>query len=282
MIVHLNGRYLPKEEAHISPDDRGFLFGDGIYEAVRAHEGVFFRPNAHWQRMRNSLAAIEINGPTGAEAQTIAETLLEKNNLRGGEATVYLQITRGVAPRKHGFPQPPVAATVYGYAAALTPPREKWLSGVRVITAPDNRWARCNIKAISLLPSVLANHQAQAAGAHEALLIRDGVVTEGSHTNFAAVRNGTLITHPANKFILNGITRVAVLELCKELGFPVREIPILETELPALDEAMLLGTTSDVMPVVRINEWTIGDGRPGPVTKRLQQAFSKLVARERR
>src|SRR5437870_3703795 len=137
MIVYLNGRYLPKEEAHISPDDRGFLFGDGVYEVVGAHEGHFFRADAHWQRLRKGLAATEIVGPTDTEVQDIAETLLEKNGLHSGEATVYLQITRGAAPRKHAYPQPPVTATVYGYAAPFTPPHEKWLSGVRVITVPD-------------------------------------------------------------------------------------------------------------------------------------------------
>jgi len=281
MIVYLNGSYMTKEKAHISPDDRGFLFGDGVYEVVRAHEGCFFRANAHWQRLSKSLAATEINGPTDAEVQSIAETLLDKNGLRSGEATVYLQITRGVAPRKHGYPQPPVPATVYGYASPFTPPREKWDSGVRVITAPDIRWARCDIKSISLLPSVLANQRAQAAGVHEAILVRDGVVTEGSHTNFAAVRNGTLITHPANNFILNGITRVVALELCHALNIPVRETPVLESELCALDEAMLLGTTNDVMPVVRVNDWTIGDGRPGLVTRRLQETLREMMTRER-
>jgi len=280
MIVYLNGVYMPKEEARISPDDRGFLFGDGVYEVVRAHEGHFFRAASHWQRLRNSLAATEIVGPTDAEVQSIAETLLDKNGLRSGQATVYLQITRGVAPRKHGYPQPPVPATVYAYAAPFTPLHEKWLSGVRVITAADNRWARCNIKATSLLPSILANRQAQVAGVHEVLLVRDGAVTEGSHTNFAAVRDGTLITHPANNFILNGITRVVALELCKELNIPVRENPVPESELRALDEAMLLGTTNDVMPVVQINDWPIGTGRPGPVTRRLQNALAELVASE--
>ena len=280
MIVYLNGRYLPKEEASISPDDRGFLFGDGVYEVVRAHEGHFFRAASHWQRLRNSLAATEINGPTDAEVQSIAETLLDKNALRSGEATVYLQITRGVAPRKHGFPQPPVPATVYAYAAPFTPLHDKWRSGVRVITAPDNRWGRCDIKSISLLPSILANRKAQIAGVHEVILLRDSVVTEGSHTNFAAVRNGALITHPANNFILNGITRVVALELCKELSISILENPLPESELRSLDEAMLLGTTNDVMPVVQINDWLVGDGRPGPVTRRLQKALEELVARE--
>src|SRR6266542_2815311 len=163
MIVYLNARYLPKEEARISPDDRGFLFGDGVYEVVRAHAGKLFRADAHWERLRNSLGATEIVGPTDAEVQNIAETLLDRNALHSGEATVYLQITRGVASRKHGYPQPPVPATVYGCAATFTPLHEKWNSGVRVITAPDHRWGRCDIKSISLLPSILANRQAQVA-----------------------------------------------------------------------------------------------------------------------
>lgn len=281
MIVYLKGRYLPKAEAHISPDDRGFLFGDGIYEVVRASDGHLFRASSHWQRLRNSLSGIHIDGPTNAEVQGLAETLLEKNGLRSGEATVYLQITRGVAPRKHAYPQPPVPPTVYGYAAAFTLARGMWQAGVRVITVPDLRWARCNIKATSLLPNVLANQQAQATGAHEAILVRDGVVTEGAHSNFAAIRGGTLMTHPENNFILTGITRNVVLELCRELNIPVRESPIVESELQALDEAMLLGTTNDVMPVVQINDRQIGDGRPGPVTRRLQQAFRELVQREK-
>ena len=161
------------------------------------------------------------------------------------------------------------------------PPHEKWFSGVHVITVPDNRWARCDIKAISLLPNVLANQTAQAAGVHEAILVRDGVVTEGSHTNFAAVRNGTFITYPQNNFILPGVTRNVALEFCRELRIPVRESPVPESDLGALDEAMLLGTTNDVMPVVQINDGPIGDGRPGPLTRRLQKALQELVEREK-
>jgi D-alanine transaminase len=174
-----------------------------------------------------------------------------------------------------------VPPTVYAFAAPFTLPPEKSEAGVRVITVPDLRWARCDIKATSLLPNVMANEQAHAAGAHEAILVRDGIVTEGSHSNFAGVRDGVLVTHPVNKHILNGITRLVVLELCRELDIRVREVAVAESELPDLDEAMLLGTTNDVMPVVRINEWKIGNGQPGPVTRRLQQAFNELVAKEK-
>jgi D-alanine transaminase len=277
MLVYLNGQFLPKEQAHLSPDDRGFLFGDGVYEVVRSFDGHLFQANAHWQRMRTSLAATEINGPTATELQHIAETLLQKNGLHRGEATVYLQVTRGVAPRRHGFPRPLPPPTVYACSAAFTPPREKWDSGIRVITVPDTRWLRCDIKAISLLANILANEQAQSAGAHEALLVRDGVITEGSHTNFAAVRDGSLVTHPTNSFILNGITRGVVLDLCAGLNIPVSEVGIRAVELPLLNEAMLLGTTNDIMPIVQINDQIIGGGRPGPVTRQLQKAFQEFV-----
>jgi len=281
MIVYLNGSYLPKAELCISPDDRGFLLGDGVYEVVRAFDGCFFRAGAHWQRLKRSMAAIQINGPAEPEVQKVAETLLEKNNLRSGEATVYLQVTRGAAPRKHGFPQPPVPATVYAFAAPFNPPHEKWQAGIRAITVPDNRWARCDIKVISLLANVLANQQAQSTGAQEAIFIRDGAVIEGSHSNFAAVRDGALITYPESNYILNGITRMAVLELCWDLKVPVREFPLFEHELRSVDEAMLLGTTTDVMPVIKINDWQVGNGQPGPVTRRLQQALKELVSREK-
>ena len=280
MLVYLNGQFLPREQAHISPDDRGFLFGDGVYEVVRSFDGHLFQANAHWQRLGTSLAATGINGPPASELQRIAETLLQDNGLHRGDATVYLQITRGVAPRKHAFPRPPPPATVYACAAAFSPPREKWDSGVRVITVPDTRWLRCDIKSISILANILANEQAQSAGAHEAVLVRDGVVTEGSHTNFAAVRDGTLVTHPSNHFILNGITRGVVLDLCAGLKTPVIEAGIRAVELPLLNEAMLLGTTNDVMPIVQIDDQIIGGGRPGPVTRQLQKAFQEFVARE--
>jgi D-alanine transaminase len=277
MIVYLNGQFLPREEARISPDDRGFLFGDGVYEVVRSFDGTLFRAGAHWHRLSKSLAAIGAEGPPHRQVQEIAKTLLEKNSLTAGEATVYVQVTRGVAPRRHSYPFPAVPPTVYAFAASFTAPFEKWEAGVRVITVPDLRWGRCDIKATSLLPNVMASEQARVAGAHEALFVRNGLVTEGAHSNFAGVRDGTLITHPANRFILNGVTRLVVLELCRKLKTSVREAAVSEAELPSLEEAMLLGTTNDVMPVVRINDWTISNGRPGLVTRRLQQAFREVV-----
>lgn len=278
MIVFLNGQFLPKDQARISPDDRAFLFADGAYEVVRAYRGHLFRAREHWDRFHESLRALRIAHPAGLDFSATATELLKHNQLADAEATVYLQISRGAAPRKHAFPAGDVAPTVYGYAAPFTNPVEKWAKGVKVITLPDQRWARCDIKSISLLPNVLANQLAQEAGAHEAVLIRDGFAMEGSLSNFATVFNGVLHTAPRSNYILPGISRLVALGLCSALGIPVREFPVAEADLTRADEAMLFGTTNEVMPVVQINDRPIRDGQPGPVTRRLQEAFRDYVA----
>jgi D-alanine transaminase len=277
MIVHLNGQFLPKEQARISPDDRGFLFADGVYEVVRAYRGHLFRAREHWDRFDASLQALRIARPAGLDFSAVCTELLQRNQLADAEATVYLQISRGAAPRKHAFPAE-VAATVYGFAAPFANPVEKWAGGVKVITVPDQRWARCDIKSISLLPNVLANQLAQEAGAHEAVLVRDGFALEGSLSNFAVVMDGVVRTAPRSNYILPGVTRLVALGLCSALGIPVKEFPVAESELRCAQEAMLFGTTNEVMPVVQINDRKVGDGQPGPITRQLQQAFRDYVA----
>lgn len=276
MIVYLNGQFLPKTEARISPDDRAFLFADGAYEVVRAYRGHLFRAKEHWDRFDYSLKALRIAPPANTDFSAIATELLKRNQLLEAEATVYLQVTRGAAPRKHAFPAD-TAPTVYAFAAPFANPVEKWTNGVKIITLPDQRWARCDIKSISLLPNVLANQQAQEAGAHEAILVRDGFALEGSLSNFAAVLDGVLRTAPRTNYILPGISRLVALGLCSALRIPVREFPVAEAELKCATEAMLFGTTNEVMPVVQINDRKLGDGRPGPVTRQLQQAFRDYV-----
>lgn len=282
MIVFLNGQFLPKEEARISPDDRAFLFADGAYEVIRAYRGHLFCAAEHWNRFRDSLRALRIPYPAGVDFSGIANELLKRNQLVDAEATVYLQVSRGAAPRRHAFPAGEVAPTVYGFAAPFTNPAEKWAQGVKVITLPDQRWARCDIKSVSLLPNVLANQQAQEAGAHEALLIRDGFATEGSLSNFGAIFAGVLHTAPRNNYILPGISRQVALSLCSALGIPVREQPVAEADLKNAAEAMLFGTTNEIMPVVQINDQPVADGRPGPLTRQLQQAFRESVEEGRR
>ncbi len=273
MLVYLNGEYIAEEDARVPVDDRGFLFADGVYEVARVYEGRIFKMPEHLERMTDGLAAIRIDFPGIAELTDVAERLLDENNLRSGGATIYIQVTRGVAPRKHAFPagvRPTVFVAAKPYAE---PPLEYWTDGVAAIRYPDIRWARCDIKSVALLGNVLANQAAHEVDAFEALFVRDGVVIEGSHSNFAAVIDGTLVTYPRCNFILPGITRATVLELCMELGIPVHEGPVYDHELFQAQELMLLGTTTEVMPVVRVDGQPIGDGTPGPVTERLINAY---------
>jgi D-alanine transaminase len=284
MIVYFDGQYLPKDEVRVSPDDRGFTFGDGAYEVIRAYDGRLFRCEEHVRRLARSLGELRIEAPLldghGGMAHIAAE-LIGRNGLAGaGGAAVYVQVTRGAAPRKHAFPPLGTPPTVYVAASPLRPAPEAWQNGVGVILVPDIRWTRCDIKAVALLPSVLASQQAAEKGAAEAVFVREGVITEGAHTNFCALFDGVLVTHPATNLILDGITRRAVLGLCAGLGIPTREAPIPAQELMAAAEAMILGTTTEIKPVVQVDGRLLAGGRPGPVTRRLQAAFRALVAAE--
>ena len=278
MIVYFNGRFLPKEEVRVSPDDRGFLLGDGAYEVIRAYRGRLFRVQAHLLRLERSLRELRIAGLEAENLRAIAEELIERNDLGHGDASLYIQVTRGVAPRKHAFPEEATPPTVYLTASPYRPSPAKWEHGVSIILVPDIRWLRCDIKALALLPNVLASQEAKERGVEEAVFVREGVITEGAHTNFCAVFDGQLVTHPKNHHILAGVTRQVVLKLCDELHIPYRESPIAAGALPQASEAIILGTTTEIMPVVRVEEWQVGDGLPGPITRRLQQAFRALVA----
>ena len=277
MLVYLNGEYVPHEDARISVDDRGFLFADGVYEVVRVYRGRLFRMGDHVERMRRGLDALRIGFDGVDGLGTIAERLLAENGL--DEATVYIQVTRGASPRAHAFPTPTPAPTVY---VATRPfggyPPEYAEQGVTTITVPDTRWSRCDVKSVALLPNVLANQQAKEAGAFEALFVRDGVVIEGSLSNLLGVIDGTVVTYPACNYILPGITRAVTLELARALGIPVREGPIRLEELHRVEELFLSGTTTEVMPIARVDGRLIGDGRPGPITRRLREAFRELTA----
>ncbi len=276
-LVYYNGQFLTKQEIRISPDDRGFLFADGVYEVILSYKGTFFRFEKHVQRMQRGLRELRIDFPALHSLQEVAETLIRENHFEHRDAKVYVQITRGAAPRSHTFPNPDVPPTVYAAASPFQLSRQVWEEGATVLLVPDIRWARCDIKSIALLPNTLAFQQAKEAGAHEAVFVRDGVVTEGAHTNFCAVYKGTLFTAPTSNYILAGITRKVLLNLCQELHIPVQEFPIFEKDLPRADECLIAGTTTEITPVVQINERVIGSGTPGPITKALQQAFQQLA-----
>jgi D-alanine transaminase len=205
---------------------------------------------------------------------------LAENNLTGA-ATVYWQITRGAAARKHAFPEPLPPLTIYGLARPLDESRlrQQQERGIAAITVSDNRWARCDIKTTALTANVMANQQAVENGADEAIFIRDGALLEGSHTNIMAVVDGELRTAPLSNHILPGVTRKAALELCQALAIPVREMPVCQNEIPRLGELMILSTSVEVTPVVRLDGQPVADGRPGPVTRRLGQALRDEITR---
>lgn len=273
MLVYLNGEFVPHTEARISVDDRGFLFADGVYEVVRVYGGRPFLLPEHLCRMAGGIQALEIPFDAFGELRDVAFRLIEENEIEG-EANIYMQVTRGAAPRKHAFPPADTPPTVYAAVRPSRPhPESYYEEGVDAIATPDTRWARCDIKSISLLPNVLANQKAQAAGAFEALFVRDGIVLEGSHSNVMAVVDGTLVTYPKCNYILAGITRDRVLALAATMGIPVREGHIPVDRLHDVDELFLTGTTTEVMPLARVDGRAIGTGKPGPVTRRLMEAY---------
>jgi len=280
--VYLNGQYVPDEAAAISVNDRGFVFGDGIYEGVRAIGGRLFEWPAHAERMVNGLSGLRIafGAEQVAALEGVCERLVRDNGLVDGEAFLYLVVTRGAAPRMHHFPPAGTAPSVFVSASRVVAQRELKHHGARAITFEDLRWSRCDLKTVNLLGSVLARQAAAEAGAYEAILVRDGIVTEGAASNALAVIDGVLRTHPLNRWILPGVTRKVVLTCAAELGIPVREVAVTETELRAAQEILLCGTMTDVMPVIALDGVAVAGGKPGPIAGKLRDALdARLYAR---
>lgn len=282
MQVYLNGQFLPRENAQISVDDRGFVFGDGVYEVIRVVNGRLFTPHEHLARMEEGLSAIGIRLPeehSRKKILEISERLLTENDHLEGHATVYLQVTRGAATRTHFFPQPGVQPTVFVSTAPFTVPEGLVERGATAITAPDVRWSRCNLKTLNLLANVLAKQAAVEQGALEAILVRDGVVTEGASTNVFVVIDGRIRTFPVCNYILSGVTRAVVIGLARGLDIPVVERPVRVEDLARAEEVFLTGTTTDVLPVVQLDERPVGEGRPGPIALALASALADRMER---
>jgi D-alanine transaminase len=257
------------------------VFGDGVYEVIRAINGRLFASKFHNDRLRRSLDGIRITLAGGDSPERFAEIgrqLLKENDLVNGEATVYMQVTRGATTRVHNFPMSDIQPTVYVSVARFTPYADLARTGATAISHPDLRWGRCDLKTLNLLPNVLASQAAKERGAFEAMLIRDGIVTEGAKTNFFGVVNGSLRTHPCDTHILPGITRSVLRDLARDVGIALDETPIEEAEIPRLTELFLTGTTTDVMPVVKLNDRPVGDGKPGELTRRLQRVLAESLA----
>jgi D-alanine transaminase len=277
-MIYLNGEFMPIEQARIPVLDRGFIFGDGVYEVIPVYSRHPFRLAEHLRRLQASLDGIRLANPhDDAEWTRLVRRLIELNAPE--DQSLYLQVTRGVAKRDHAFPSG-VAPTVFMMSNALSmPPREQVEKGVGAITAADNRWLRCDIKSIALLPNVLLRQLAVDAGCVEAVLLRDGIMTEGAASNIFVVKDDILLAPPKSHLMLPGITYDVVLELAQTDGIKhqVRAIP--ESELRGADEAWLTSSTKEVLAIVKLDGKAVGGGIPGPVFRRMYALYQDYKER---
>jgi D-alanine transaminase len=282
MTVYLNGAFMPLEQARIPVLDRGFIFGDGVYEVIPVYSRHPFRLPEHLKRLQRSLDAVRIANPhSGAEWARLIGQVITRNEPE--DQGVYLQVTRGVAKRDHAFPNG-VAPTVFIMSNPLvTPPPEQVANGVPAITASDYRWLRCDIKSVALLANCMLRQLAVDSGAVETVLIRDGFVTEGAASNVLLVKDGVLLAPPKNHLMLPGITYDVVLELAAAHGIPHEVREVTELELRAAEELMLTSSTKEVLAITSLDGRPVGSGRPGPVFARLHrlyQEFKRTVMRQ--
>lgn len=271
-----NGEIVSKHDTKIDIEDRGYQFGDAIYEIIGVYNGRSFNVGKHINRFQRSARKLNIPfiyDPKALEEKI--EIMRISNQLENG--MIYLQMSRGVASRTHQFPESTTLPVLVGYTKEAERPIAKQENGVHCILAEDIRWLRCDIKTVNLLGSVLAKEEAARRQCHEAILHRGEVITEGSSTNVFIVKNSVLFTHPANHYILNGITRTVVLELCHQLHIPVLERTFTKDQLLEADEVFITGTYSNILPVTKIEQKKIGDGRPRSLTRILQREFRKLI-----
>lgn len=270
----LNGRFLPLAEARISPLDRGFLFADAVYEVIPVYDGRAFLLEPHLARLEQSLAALGIRNPHDrAEWTALVEGLINRNG--GGTVAVYLQVTRGAdAGRDHGFPDPGLAPTVFGMVTPVPEPHPD-RHGIRAITVPDQRWSRCDIKSTALLANVLARQQAREAGAGEAILLRDGQLTEASASSVLVVEGGAVVRRPNGHALLPGTTSQVVLDILRECGIPCREEAVSEARLRQADEIWITAATRGVVAVTHLDGQPVGAGTPGPVWQRVAAVYEQ-------
>lgn len=274
-MIFLNGKFMPIEEARIPVLDRGFIFGDGVYELVPVYSRVPFRTEEHLARLERSLAAVGIRDPYGrAEWLDIIGQLIARQPFE--DQSVYLQVTRGVAKRDHAFPAG-VEPTVFLMASPLVnPPQEQVEQGAAAVSAVDDRWLRCDIKSISLIGNVLLRQRSAEAGAVETILFRDGRLTEASASNVFIVRRGVIESPPKSNLILPGITYDVVVELAGRAGLPLEFREIAEAEVRAADEILVTSSSKEVLAIVTLDGRRVGEGRPGPVFRRIYQLYQEF------
>lgn len=277
-IAYVNGRYVPQSRAQVAVEDRGYLFSDGVYDVIPVHGGRLAFDERYLDRLDRSLAELKIARPMSRAALLqIMRELIRRNDVRNGG--VYVQVTRGVAPRDHKFPKGIKPSLVLMAKRSKAPSPDLLAKGAAIITVPDQRWARRDIKCISLIANVLAKQAAAEQGAYEAWMIDDdGMVTEGSSTSaWIATAQGEVVTRPNGVEILPGITRAVVLDVVRELGLALQLRPFARDEAYAAREAFLTSSSNFVLPITRIDRRPVGEGKPGPITLRLREAYLKAA-----
>lgn len=272
-IAYLNGKYQPLDETRVSPMDRGFLFGDGVYEVIPVFNSRTFRLNEHIARLQTGLKLIDLDSGMSADGWKILFNELIKRN-GGGDLKLYLQVTRGAPTTRDHVYGGDITPTIFAVCHPLTPaPESLYQSGIKAVVLEDRRWLNCQIKTVSLLGNVMAKQEAHTRGAQEAVLIRDGVITEGSTSNVFLVLNGVITTPLKDHRILPGITRDLIIELAAEHDMQLKERDVAESELPQASEIWFASSTRDVIPVTEINGKPVGSGAPGPVAIKMRQLF---------
>jgi D-alanine transaminase len=275
-VAFINGAFMPLAEANVSIEDRGFQFGDGVYEVIRTYKGRPFSIEAHLARLDRSAAALDLTQPY-SRAEWTGHVLEGVKRAAYPEAKIYLQITRGVAPRDHAYSDEATPTVVMTVREFHPLDRSVHATGVEAMTTEDIRWGRCDIKSVNLLANVLARQQVKQARVFEAILVNSGLVTEGAVSNVMVVQGGTVVTAPEGPRILSGVTRAIVLDLALSESVPTQERFVSQSDLYAADEVFLTGTTVEVLAVIRVDGKVIGDGRPGPITQRLAASFASRV-----
>lgn len=278
-IAYVNGQYLPHKSASVHIEDRGYQFADGVYEVITIDNGTLVDEGLHLKRLDRSLDELRIARPMPDRAlKAVIREVIRRNRVRDG--IIYIQMTRGVAPRDHAFPKGVDTAVVMTSRRAKLASAQALAEGVRVITIPDLRWARCDIKSVSLLPNILGKQQAREAGAYEAWQVdRDGNVTEGTSTNaWIVTAAGEVVTRAATNSILNGVTRLGIISLIEKAGLRFVERPFSVAEAKQAREAFISSATSYVMPVVRIDDSVVGDGKPGELARKLRDFYTQYAS----
>ena len=274
--VLINEKLVDEQDANVPYNDRGYVFGDGIYEYIRVYNNNVFTAREHFERLLRSAKEIGLELKYNVDELTeLIQELLSTNSIVNGG--VYIQVTRGAAPRDHAFPTPSVEANIMAFTKSYDRPYKLLEEGINAITTEDIRWLRCDIKSLNLLGNVLAKEYATKYNAQEAIQHRGDIVTEGSSSNVYAIKDGEIYTHPVNNYILNGITRMVIKSVAEDKGIPFNEEVFTLDFLKGADEIIVSSTSIEVMPVVKLDGENIGDGKVGSITKSLQEGFNRYI-----